>query len=353
MYCENVEVWRCKKAGFALVLTQNSTFVNCFAQYNAFGFVFANGARNNNFFGCTSANFVAYYNAAAIGVPWADTACIYFVNDTTDPDWTPFIAAANNDRNNFYGGIHEAAGYGILCKNVQTPTNNAANINQFYGVEFTNQYAISTANGGCGCLLMDSCAYIGPDQSTPMVLGTIGRITFKGEPYFSGANLVANRGFTISSNYASLFVIDTNLYYDATTWANAGTGTVTYNSSTGKFTCVAGSSENDGIIIYPARRGNVANGQTLTQVGKPAGFMCTLTFYLVSITGSNSVIVAISLNGSPWVRNIATPTTAGIYILPVYIGENSLDNFAVRFSNNGNAQFVVRGITMISNSNIN
>ena len=351
-HLEDVVVYRCKKASYVLAKTQNSNFINCFSQYSVVGFTLANGARNNNFFGCTSAAFSGGYNAAAIGVPWANTSSIQFVIDETDADYGGSGVTSNGqDRNSFFGGIYEGTGNGIIVNNLSNFGGAQAANNMFYGVEFDATTIINVTStpyqANVGTLLMDSGYYGLDTQNSPFTIGTTGngRITFTGEPFINGGNNVNNRGVTLDSNYTSLFLIDTDNYPG--TFSSSGGGSYAYNSATKELT-VTGGNNVQGVGVAGPGRGNINNSTSGALMGYPTGFNVTLTFTIKTITGANPVLVYLNLNGSPFRRQIYSAATAGTYTVTFRLGgaENPLDMFNVAFVNNNNTSFIVKGITM-------
>lgn len=341
---KDIEIYRCRKGGLVLAQTQNSCFVNVFTQYNAYGLVLSNGARNNNFYNCTGACVAAYYNAAAIGVPHNQTAAIVFMIDTTDPDYgSGGVTTGGQDRNNWFGGIHENYQTGIIAKNLSATPGSQATNNQFYGVEFTNTVIVDSSNGDPGALLFDSTCWIIDDQVSPMTIGTNGYLNFQNVCYFSGGNNVSNRGITIPNNYPKLFVIDTDNSLFAL--SSSGGGTYSLDNTTKEIT-VTGGNAVQGVSVGPSGISNIANATTIYTVGKPVGFNAELTFTIKTITGANPVLVYLNLNGSPFRRQIASIASAGTYTVMVRVGENPLDGFTVAFANNNNTSFVVKGVTM-------
>jgi hypothetical protein len=339
----NIEVYRCRKTSYLLASTQNSTFTNCYSTYSTTAFTLANGARNNNFYNCTSNNSSQYYDATAMGVPWSETKLIYYVIDTSDPDYGTTVTQNGNDRNNWFGGIHERCGLGIKFENRSGYTDSEAVNNQFYGVEFSCTRTLDTsASLRPGTLLLDSCCFILEGQSTPFSTGTKGFAHFQGECYFSGANDLNNRGISINSNYASLFVIDTDSTFSV---SSSGGASITPDETT-KSVTINGGGASTGAMFQPHQRGNVSNSATSAKVGRPAGFNAILTYTITQITGTNPVLVMISQDAAPWRRTVASPTQPGTYSVPVRIGEAPQDTFRVMVSANGNSSCTVKGVSM-------
>lgn len=342
----NVEVYRCRKTSYLLAQSQNGTFTNCFSQFSVTAFTLANGARNNNFYNCTSSNGVQYYNAQEIGTPWEDTKLIYYVIDTNDPDYDDWVVLNGNDRNNWFGGIHEQAPIALVFENISNFTGLESSNNQFYGVEFTCTSILDTENSrNPGMLMMDSCSYIMKDQDIPFGYGKSGLLKFQGEPYFSGANDLDNRGISQNSNYVSLFIIDTSAFFEASSY-NGGSILL---DETQKTITINGGSSGIGVRFGPMARGNIANNATSARAGKPAGFSGILTFTVSNIIGSNPVLVMLGMSASPWRRNLMNVATVGTYSIPVYVGENPLDTIQVIFSANNNTSCTVKGVSFRAN----
>jgi Endopolygalacturonase len=339
----NLEVYRCRKTAYLLASTQNSTLTNCYATYSATAFTLANGARNNNFYNCTSNNSQAYYDGTAIGVPWEDTRLIYYVIDTTDSDYGSSVTKNGNDRNNWFGGIHERGPVAIVFENLSGYSQAEAVNNQFYGVEFTCHQILDTENAqNVGRLTMDSCALQFLDQNTAFGRGVAGFVNFQGEPYFSGGNNVNNRGITQASNYVSLFVIDTDVSFRV---GGSGSGTATTDDVTREIV-ITGPTSTDGAMFSPIVRGNVANSASAARMGRPGGFTAMLAFTITEIDGANPVRVMLSLDKAPWRRTLGDFTATGTYTIPVRIGEHPDDTFRVIISPAGNASCTVKGVSM-------
>lgn len=339
----NLEVYRCRKTAYLLARTQNSTLINCYASYSATAFTLANGARNNNFYNCTSNNMQAYYDGTAIGVPWSQTRLIYFVIDTSDPDYGTYVTMNGNDRNNWFGGIHERAGTAIVFENLSGYAQPEASNNQFYGVEFTTTHILDTRNSiSPGVLVLDSCCAIWDSQSTAFGLGTAGFVNFQGSCYFSGGDSMNNRGITQSSNYPALFIIDTDAVFKVGTF---GTTSLT-TDSTAKSVKINGGDSTSGAVFAPPVHGNVANVEAARRVGRPAGFNALLTFTVTEINGSNPVLARLQLDQSPNRRTLASVTAPGTYSVPVRIGEHPGDTFRLIFSANSNTSCTVKGVSL-------
>lgn len=338
----DIEVYRCRKTSYLLASTQNSTLINCYSTYSVTAFTLANGARNNNFYNCTSNNMEQYYNATAMGVPYANTRLLYFVIDTADPDYGTSVTLNGNDRNNWFGGINERAATAIVFKNLSGFTGAEAVNNQFYGVEFTTSQILDTAGSSSpGVLLLDSCS-VSWSNEVAFGVGTAGFVNFQGCGYFSGGNNFDNRGITQSSNYPSKFVIDTDSVFQVVAYRS---GSLTTNT-TAKSVTINGGDATVGAHFKPISHGTIANSVAAQRVGRPVGFNALLTYTVTQITGSNPVLVILEMDQTPYRRTIATATATGTYSVPVRIGQNAGDTFNVIVSANNNTSCTVKGVSL-------
>lgn len=331
---EHVTVYRCAKSGWLLPVTQNSTFINCTAQYSARAWTLANGARNNKFFGCDADNIEGFYGIA--GVPWANTVLWYFVIDTADADYGSFVTTGGNDRNNWFAGISENSPCCLKFANLSAFSGQEAANNQWYGHEMTATTILdTTAAVKLGELLMDSCSYITDTQSTPMGAGTLGQVVFQGVPFFSGANNVTKRGWTQPSNYGSLWSIDSDRLVPVL--VSEGGGTYSWDATARTVTLTSGNSV-QGVSFRASSLGNIAAG------GAPNGETYQVTFTISTITGGNPVKVYIPQNSTPFRRLLADISTPGTYTYPVRM--KTPDGMGVSFACNGNTNVVIEGVVM-------
>ncbi len=338
----DIEVYRCRKTSYLLPSTQNSTLTNCYSAYSVTAFTLANGARNNNFYNCTSNNMVQYYNEAAMGVPYADTRLLYFVIDTADPDYGTSVTQNGNDRNNWFGGIHERAPTAIVFKNLSGYTDNEAVNTQFYGVEFsTSQILDTTGSSSPGVLLLDSCS-VGWSNEVAFGAGTTGFVNFQGCGYFTGGNSLDNRGITQASNYPARFVIDTDSVFKVSSYRGGSLIT----NTTARSVTINGGNATVGARFSPISHGNIANEEASRRVGRPIGFNALLTYTVTEIIGSNPVLFILELDQTPNRRTIATATAPGTYSVPVRIGQHVGDTFNVIVSANNNTSCTVKGVSL-------
>jgi|GEM_PF-2968054 Endopolygalacturonase len=339
----DIEVFRCRKTAYLLPSTQNSTLTNCYSTYSVTAFTLANGARNNNFYNCTANNKPEYYNATAIGVPYADTRLLYFVIDTADPDYGSFVTYKGNDRNNWFGGIFERSPCAIVFENLSGYTDNEATTNQFYGVELSSSMILDTTNSLTpGVLTLDSCSVGWKDQDSPFGVGTTGFVKFQGTCYFTGGNNLDNRGITQASNYPAQFIIDTDSVLQVSVYRG---GNLTTDTAT-KSVTIHGGDATVGARFSAISHGNLVNSATARRVGRPVGFNALLTYTVTQITGSNPVLIILELDQSPNRRTIATATAPGTYSVPVRIGEHPGDTFSVIVSANNNTSCTIKGVSL-------
>ena len=174
-----------------------------------------------------------------------------------------------------------------------------------------------------------------------MTIGTAGIVAFTGAPFFNGGNYLDNRGITVASNYASLFVIDSDKVFEP---ASYNGGSISINT-TSKSVTVNGGGSSVGVAFSPIKIGNIVNNDSVNHVGKPAGFNAILTYTITEITGSNPVLIIQNMSGSPWRRTLAQVTTPGTYSIPIRFGEHALDRMGVIISANGNTSCTVKGVS--------
>jgi hypothetical protein len=349
-YAENIEVVRCKKTSFLLAQTQNSCFTNLCSRFSVRAFTLANGARNNNFYNCTSEVNQTYFDPVATGVPFENTCGIYYVIDTTDADYGATVTTGGNDRNNWFGGIHERFPCGIRFSNLSGYALAESIHTNFYGVELTPgqgtaPLGVLDTSGSVnpGVIRFDAGAFILKDQDSPFSTGSTGLIHFTGEQYMSGANNLARRGISQNSNYHALFRIDTaNAGIFATT---EGGGAWTVNTTTGEISMTSGNAV-QGVQLSPFGSGFFTNSTANATMAGPKGFTAKAVFTITEVIGGFPVLVYVPLNGSPFRRQVGSYALAGTYTLDINMGANVLDMFMLSFTNNGNTSVKVKNITM-------
>jgi len=343
---DDVDIYSCSKAGLALSTTQNSTFVRVFVNLCGYAIVLANGARNNSFFNCNTGNWSVNYKITS--PTYANTIAILFLINTGDSDYTTAVTAGGNDRNNFFGGIYEGSGFALGFQNISNMGAGQNGVNCFFGDEFDGLQIVTVASSpqaNMGTVVMHTNYFGWQDQTTAFSVGTTGngRITFNGEPAFSGGNTLQNRGITVDSNFSSLFVIDTDNYFNPATDIY---GSGTWDATNKEFTLIGTNTNFFG--LNPAIRGSIAtNGGTL--VGPlPAILQITLK------TAASGILVY--LNNSSARRLIATITVAGTSIIPIHIGgvDNPNDDFALQICNNsgGSTTTVFKGISLRTSAGV-
>jgi hypothetical protein len=343
---EDVDIYSCSKAGLALSTTQNSTFLKVYVNLCSYAIVLANGARNNSFFNCNTGNWNANYKITS--TTYANTIAILFLINTGDADYNQPVTAGGNDRNNFFGGIYEGSGFALGFQNISNMGAGQNGVNCFFGDEFdalTILTVASSPQANMGTVVLHTNYFGWQDQVTPFSVGTTGngRLTFQGEPAFSGGNTLQNRGITVDSNFSSLFVIDTDNYFNPATDIY---GSGTWSAANKEFS-LTGTNTNFFGLNPPLRNGIATNGGTL--VG-PLSAILTITLK----TAASGILVY--LNNSSARRLIATITVAGTSSIPIHIGgvDNPNDIFALQICNNsaGSTSTVFKGIQLRTASGV-
>lgn len=349
-YAANIEVVRCRKGSFVFAKTQNGTFINMCSRFSVRAFVLANGARNNNFFNCTSETNVAYYPAAGLGVPFDNTCLIEYVIDENDADYGGVgVTAAGNDRNNWFGGIHERSPCALRFSNLSGYALEQCETTSFYSVEFTPgegtapSGVLDTSSGFPNMVRFDGCSFILQSQTVPFSSGANGTVRFTDGCTFSGANNLPLRGISQKSNYISLFYIDTSK--TAPNLNPDGGGSYAYDDATGIISMTSGTL-GQGFALTPATHGSISNPLALNNVPGPKGFTAKATFTITEIIGGNPALVNVPMSGSPYRRQVGSYATPGTYELLINYGQNPLDSFGLTFTNNGNTSVKVKNVTV-------
>lgn len=351
---EDVEAYRCTEYAVVMNQTQNGTITNLNCRFNTYGLVLANGARNNSFY-----NFTSEVNSSTYVGTYANARPILFLIDTSNPHsfgMATTVTLQGNDQNRFFGGINERCACVIETKNPSASAQTALN-NQFYGVELDGDQILKTDSTFGGIMKFDSCSFGTNDQTTPMGVGTAGWVVFSGENFFSGANTVADRGFTQNNNYHDLLRLDSNDFIIVAIGGSVspfqlegGGGTVTFNATTKVFSVSAGSSV-QGLQANLAGGGTgramiTVENQAYIAARKP---QLKASFTIANVVGgSGKVNVYAAMPLTPFRRLIAQ-LPAGTYSLGYTCQGDELG--AISFTQNDVTSFDVSNIKITIEGN--